>query len=75
MRRGSRHNLSRDEWAAGMTRLYVKRGTELPHAKLTPEIVQALRADDRPAREWAERLGVHVNTVWRARSRENWGHV
>jgi hypothetical protein len=75
VRRGSRHNLSRDEYLGGMAYAYARRGTDLPHAKLTPEIVRTLRSDTRPAREWAERLGVHVNTVWRARSRENWGHV
>lgn len=54
------------------------RGTELPHTKLTREKVQTIRIRAsmgvRHAKLAAE-YGVHVNTIQRAVSYENWWHV
>jgi hypothetical protein len=75
VRRGSRHNLSRAEYLSGMAYAYARRGTELPHARLNPELVRAIRADERPAATIARELSVHPNTVLRVRRFETWGHV
>ena len=70
-----------------LNRLKVKRGTELPHAKLTETDVrlvldavaerEKLRSQARTLsnKALAERLGVHVRTIDRITAGENWGHV
>jgi hypothetical protein len=52
------------------------RGNELPHAKLTPEIVADIRkrAPTTAHRVLAAEYGVHVNTIQRAASYANWWH-
>lgn len=86
-RRGSKHNLTRDEWSIA-PHSYVARGAELPHAKLTPEQVAAIRhaaaERERMRREITERLsnaalarqyGVHERTIEKAIARESYAHV
>ena len=70
-----------------LNRLKVKRGSELPHAKLNEEKVRIIidavmrreelrkQLADLSNRALAERLGVHVRTVDRVTAGENWGHV
>ena len=70
-----------------MNRLKVKRGSELPWAKLDesdiPMIRQLIAERDRLKREAAqltnariaEKFGVHVRTIDRVSAGENWGHV
>lgn len=51
------------------------RGNKLPHAKLTPANVRWIRRNRHgfTCRLQAALLGVHPNTVARARTGENWG--
>lgn len=53
------------------------RGNQLPHAKLTPEAVRAIRANrnGETAKQLASRYGVHVRTIDKVRDRRSWGHV
>lgn len=44
-------------------------------AKLTPEIVQQIRASNRPDTEWAAELGVHSTTINSARRGKKWAHL
>ena len=54
-----------------------KRGNDLPHAKLDPELVRQIRANRNgwTAKRWAQHLGVHLRTVEAVRSYKNWRHV
>ena len=70
-----------------LNRLKVKRGSELPWAKLTEQDIQLIRelVEERErlkaqARALtnariAEKFGVHVRTVDRVTAGETWGHV
>lgn len=53
------------------------RGNQLPQTKLTPEDVRWIRRNRHgfKAELQAALLGVHRNTVDRARTGENWGWV
>lgn len=54
------------------------RGVELPHAKLTPEKVAAIRIRANMGvsqRKMAKEYGVHRNTINRAVLYENWWHL
>jgi predicted DNA-binding protein (UPF0251 family) len=54
------------------------RGTELPHAKLTPERVAAIRIRASMGvsqRKMAKEYGVHPNTIWAAVNYANWWHA
>lgn len=54
------------------------RGTQLPHAKLTNEIVRTMRIRNSmgvSCKRMAQQYGVHVNTVERAISYQNWWHL
>jgi len=53
------------------------RGNELPHAKLTPEIVAEMRIRASMGvthYRMAKQYRVHINTVQRAVSYQNWWH-
>jgi hypothetical protein len=54
------------------------RGSQLPHAKLTEAKVAAIRIRNRmgvPRHKLAAEYGVHVRTIDRACTFENWVHV
>jgi predicted DNA-binding protein (UPF0251 family) len=54
------------------------RGIELPHAKLTPEKVAAIRIRASMGvsqRKMAKQYGVHHNTIWAAVNYANWWHL
>lgn len=67
---------------------FAARGNELPHSKLTPELVAEIRSA-RKQREslrehirqnlsneaLAKRLGVHVRTIEKAITNETWSHL
>lgn len=87
IRRGSRHNLTREEWQCA-PHAYVKRGLDLPHAKLTPlEIIsirgaarkrEALRKeinDTLSNQALARQFGVSVRAIERALAYETHKHV
>lgn len=52
-------------------------GTQLPHAKLTPNKVRAIRPNVHgwPRRKWAELYGVHVRTIDKVCCGYSWRHV
>lgn len=62
------------QWAA---KARAKRGNELPHARLTPESVQAIRRNPmgKTAAQLAQEYGVHLRTVEKVRAYESWTHV
>lgn len=59
----------------GKVQIQIRRGSEAKNAKLTEEIVRAIRESDEPSDELAKRYGVHRVTINRARSGRGWGHV
>lgn len=62
------------QWGARAT---AKRGTDLPHARLTPEKVRAIRINrhGKTAKELATEHGVHYRTIEKVRAGETWTHV
>lgn len=70
-----------------LNRTKVKRGSQLPWAKLDEDDVALIRemvAEREQTKAWisqmtnakiAEKFGVHVRTIDRVTSGENWGHV
>ena len=70
-----------------MNRLKVKRGQDLPQSKLTDDDVKMIRqliehreelkrqASELTAAKIAEKFGVHIRTIDRVSTGENWGHV
>ena len=70
-----------------LNRLKVKRGEDLPHAKLTDEDVRYIRllveqrelykrqASELTNAKIAEKYDVHVRTIDRITAGENWTHV
>lgn len=87
LRRGSRHNLTRDEWRAA-PHAYVKRGEELPHTKLTDaDVIEILEAAERRTRlrkeitdtlsdeALAKQYGVSARAIHRAIHYETHRHV
>lgn len=60
-RRGSKHNISRQDYLAETIK-FAKRGNDLPHAKVNPEIVRKIRIDSEQgitAKCQASEYGVH----------------
>lgn len=53
------------------------KGNQLPHARLTPEKVREIRQNREGLtdKDRARKLGVHENSITRARTGETWGHV
>ena len=84
MGRGSRHGLHRDEWEQRRTE-FVRRGLELPQAKLMPLDVAEIRSAARQRQSLrsyiasnlsnaalAKKFGVHERTIEKILSRETW---
>lgn len=53
------------------------RGNDLPHAKLNPALVLEIRKNVHglTAKQWAEKLGLHKNTIDKVRDRRSWSHI
>ena len=68
--------LDRDEYLR-RAREFALRGNRLPHAKLNPETVRAIRVNRHgwTAKKWAQHLGLHIRTVEGVRSFRTWKHV
>ena len=84
MGRGSKHGLHRDEWEQRRTE-FVRRGLELPQAKLMPLDVAEIRSAARQRQSLrshiasnlsnaalAKKFGVHERTIEKILSRETW---
>lgn len=50
-------------------------GEDKRQSKLTDDLVREIRASEKSNREWADELGLHINTVYHARIGRTWGHV
>lgn len=76
MTRGSRHGIDRMEWKTRASE-FASRGEARPNARLTEETVRDIRRNVHglTAKQWSERLGVHIRTVEAVRSYRNWRHV
>lgn len=88
MSRGSRHNMDRREYRATGARMYARRGTELPQAKLDEATVARIRRlharkqrlvahlnRKYSAAGLAASLGIHVRTVEKVLRGDTWFHV
>lgn len=69
--------MTRSDYLSGGAVLTAKRGNDLPHARLTPEVVRQIRATRGriTARQWSEQLGTHVRTIDKVRDYVTWRHV
>lgn len=69
--------MTRAEYRNGGALLTAPRGNQLPHARLTPELVKAIRsnADNLTAQQWAQLLNVHIRTIDGVRAFRTWRHV
>ena len=69
--------MTREEYTLFGARANAKRGNELPHAKLTPTKVKAIRANRKglTLKELAEIHGLHYRTIEKIHYRETWIHV
>jgi hypothetical protein len=66
-----------DEYRNGLACLFVRRGSEHPCAKLTPDLVKAIRVNRHGKSDsvWAAELGVSRESVRDARQGRTWSHV
>lgn len=71
-----KHGITRDEWSL-MHSTFCKRGTDLPHARLNPDLVRKIRSNPNgwSARRWSEELGVHIRTIEKVQRGLSWRHV
>jgi hypothetical protein len=69
--------MNRAQYLAGGAHITARRGNDLPHAKLNPELVRQIRANRHgwTAKQWAQHLGLHQRTIDAVRDRRNWSHV
>lgn len=69
--------MNRIDYLNGGAHITAKRGNDLPHAKLNPETVGAIRANrfGWTAKQWAAHLGLHIRTIDKVRDRKSWSHV
>jgi transposase-like protein len=80
--------MDRHTYLTGGARIVAKRGTELPHAKLTDADIAAIRRQHARKQRLidhlnqrysiagiAEHYGVHPNTIERALRHDTWAHV
>ena len=69
--------MTRFEYANGGALQHARRGTDLPHARLTPDLVREIRANRKglTARQWAKSIGCHYRTVEKVRHYETWIHA
>lgn len=73
--RGARHGICRDEYLS-RAHEFALRGERLPHARLNADVVREIRASRAmTAKQWAEKLGVHIRTVTGVREYRTWRHV
>jgi len=68
--------MTRSEYLS-QSRLYAKRGSELPHAKLDAAKVREIRRNRNglTLRQLADAYGVHFRTIEKCHYFETWAHV
>lgn len=57
------------------SRISSRKGALNGAAKITEDLVKAIRSDLRPSKQIANEYGLNRNTVWLIRSGRNWSHV
>jgi len=67
--------MTRDDYLLFGARVTAKRGNDLPHAKLNPELVRYVRSTDKTAKQLAAELGTHIRTIEHVRVYRSWAHV
>lgn len=69
--------MTRHEYQLYGAKATALRGNDLPHAKLNPDLVRAIRINRNgwTAKQWADKLGLHVRTIDKVRDRRSWEHV
>lgn len=69
--------MNRFEYQQWGARAMAVRGTDLPHAKLTPSEVVAIRinCNGKTAKQLAVDFKVHYRTIEKIRSYETWSHI
>ena len=69
--------MTRDEYLTGGCWQYIKRGTDLPHAKLNEDAVRVIRQNrhGKTAKQLAAEYGVHQRTIDKIRDRRSWSHI
>lgn len=69
--------MTRPEYQLWGARSMALRGCSLPHSKLTPEIVRAIRGTKsmETAKQLAKEFGVHYRTIEKVRYYETWSHI
>ena len=69
--------MNRYEYRNGGALQSARRGNDLPHARLTPELVREIRANRHglTAKQWAAKLGTHLRTIEKVRHYETCIHV
>ncbi len=68
-----------DTQAANMADMVSKgrslKGEAHVQAVLTEALVLEIRASTRSNADWASELGLHMTTIWNARTRKSWKHI
>ena len=69
--------LNRDDYRNGGAKRLAKRGTDLPHARLSPDDVRAIRRNvfGKTGKQLAAEFHVHHRTIEKVRSYETWIHI
>lgn len=69
--------MTRAEYINGGAMLTCKRGSELPQSRLNADLVREIRRNRHglTAKQWAEKLGLHVRTIDAVRTFKSWRHV
>ena len=69
--------MNRYEYTNGGALESARRGNDLPHARLTPDLVRDIRANRQglTAQQWATAIGCHYRTIEKVRHYETWIHV
>lgn len=69
--------MTRFEYALWGAKAVAVRGQALPHARLDPEKVRDIRANQSglTAKQLAEKFNVHFRTIEKVRSNETWSHI
>lgn len=69
--------MTRDEYDLYGRIATAARGRELPHARLDDDAVRDIRVNRNgmTAKQWAQKLGVHLRTIEKVRARITWTHV
>ena len=72
---GTSKENSEDMVKKGRQRATPQRGESNPNARLTPDLVRAIRNDGRPLKQIADDHAIHFTTVSDIKRRKAWAHI